>query len=146
MSEKGLTNISLKKINKSKVYQYIYRKKTTSKLQIVEKHYICITMEKKEMQHKDIVAELARRLERGEADVEALADGFASLLKEHCGALETVAVPGFGKFEGEKLMERVEVDSASGRRMLYPPEIRMTFVPGTRLKTRIAEKGEAGDE
>ena len=25
MSEKGLTNISLKKINKSKVYQYIYR-------------------------------------------------------------------------------------------------------------------------
>ena len=35
------------------------------------------------MQHKDIVAELARRLERGEADVEALADGFASLLKEH---------------------------------------------------------------
>ena len=94
-------------------------------------------MEKKEMQHKDIVAELARRLERGEADVEALADGFASLLKEHCGALETVAVPG---------LERVEVDSASGRRMLYPPEIRMTFVPGTRLKTRIAEKGEAGDE
>ena len=36
MSEKGLTNISLKKINKSKVYQYIYRKKTTSKLQIVQ--------------------------------------------------------------------------------------------------------------
>ena len=55
-------------------------------------------------------------------------------------------MPGFGKFEGEKLMERVEVDSASGRRMLYPPEIRMTFVLGTRLKTRIAEKGEAGDE
>ena len=36
MSEKGLTNISLKKINKSKVYQYIYRKKMTSKLQIVQ--------------------------------------------------------------------------------------------------------------
>ena len=35
-SEKGLTNISLKKINKSKVYQYIYRKKKTSKQQIVQ--------------------------------------------------------------------------------------------------------------
>ena len=34
MSEKGLTNISLKKINKSKVYQYIYRKK--KKQQIVQ--------------------------------------------------------------------------------------------------------------
>ena len=36
MSEKGLTNISLKKINKSKVYQYIYRKKKASKQQIVQ--------------------------------------------------------------------------------------------------------------
>lgn len=36
MSEKGLTNISVKKINRSKVYQYIYRKKITSKLQIVQ--------------------------------------------------------------------------------------------------------------
>ena len=36
MSEKGLTNISVKKINRAKVYQYIYRKKITSKLQIVQ--------------------------------------------------------------------------------------------------------------
>lgn len=36
MSEKGLTTISLKKINKSNVYHYIYQKKVTSKLQIVQ--------------------------------------------------------------------------------------------------------------
>lgn len=36
MIEKGLTNISVKKINRSKVYQCIYRKKITSKLQIVQ--------------------------------------------------------------------------------------------------------------
>lgn len=36
MSEKGLTNINLKKINKSKVYRSIYRNKATSKLQIVQ--------------------------------------------------------------------------------------------------------------
>lgn len=36
MSEKGLTTINLKKINKSNVYQYIYKKKVTSKLQIVQ--------------------------------------------------------------------------------------------------------------
>ena len=36
MNEKGLTNISVKKINRSKVYQYIYRRKITSKLQIVQ--------------------------------------------------------------------------------------------------------------
>ena len=36
MSEKGLTTISLKKINRSKVYQYIYRSGQTSKMQIVQ--------------------------------------------------------------------------------------------------------------
>ena len=36
MSEKGLPTIALKKINRSKIYQYIYRSKLTSKLQIVQ--------------------------------------------------------------------------------------------------------------
>ena len=36
MNEKSMTTISLKKINRSKVYQYIYRQKSTSKLQIVQ--------------------------------------------------------------------------------------------------------------
>ena len=36
MSEKGLTTIALKKINRSKIYQYIYRSKLNSKLQIVQ--------------------------------------------------------------------------------------------------------------
>lgn len=36
MSKKGLTTIALKKINRSKIYQYIYRNKLTSKLQIVQ--------------------------------------------------------------------------------------------------------------
>lgn len=36
MSEKGSTTIALKKINRSKIYQYIYRSKLTSKLQIVQ--------------------------------------------------------------------------------------------------------------
>lgn len=36
MSEKGLTTISLKKINRSKVYQYIYKAKSSAKLKIVQ--------------------------------------------------------------------------------------------------------------
>ena len=35
MKEKGMTTITLKKINRAKVYQYIYQKRETSKLQIV---------------------------------------------------------------------------------------------------------------
>lgn len=36
MREKGMTTITLKKINRSRVYQYIYDQKETSKLQIVQ--------------------------------------------------------------------------------------------------------------
>lgn len=36
MTEKGLTTLNIKKLNKSKVYHDIYRKKVTSKLQIVQ--------------------------------------------------------------------------------------------------------------
>ncbi|MDD3219358.1 MAG: ROK family transcriptional regulator [Lachnospiraceae bacterium] len=36
MNEKGLTTINLKQINRAKVYQYIYKKEATSKLQIVQ--------------------------------------------------------------------------------------------------------------
>ena len=35
MKEKGVTTITLKKINKEKVYQYIYHEKQTAKQQIV---------------------------------------------------------------------------------------------------------------
>ena len=43
MSEKGLTTIALKKINRSKIYQYIYRSKLTSKLQIVQDLQMCLS-------------------------------------------------------------------------------------------------------
>lgn len=36
MREKGMTTITLKKINRDRVYQYIYNQKETSKLQIVQ--------------------------------------------------------------------------------------------------------------
>ena len=36
MAEKSVTTITLKKINKKNVYQYIYRKRQTSKQQIVQ--------------------------------------------------------------------------------------------------------------
>ena len=36
MREKGMTTITLKRINRDKVYQYIYKQKETSKLQIVQ--------------------------------------------------------------------------------------------------------------
>jgi nucleoid DNA-binding protein len=51
--------------------------------------------------------------------------------------LDTVAVPGFGNFEPVKHLEQVVTDRVSGQRMLLPPEIELTFHPGTKLRGQI---------
>ena len=51
MSEKGLTTISLKKINRSKVYQYIYKTKAVSKQQIVQDLTMGLSMHSGTLEH-----------------------------------------------------------------------------------------------
>ena len=82
---------------------------------------------------KAFVAELARRLGRDRKETETLRQA----LRQHCGELDTVAVPGFGNFEPVKHLEQVVTDRVSGQRMLLPPEIELTFHPGTKLRGQI---------
>lgn len=96
------------------------------------------------MENKEFIAELSKRIGRPELDVIALVEGFANILKEKCGALESVAIPGFGKFSGEKIMERVETDLDTGKKTLFPPEVKLQFEPSTILKNKISGKG--GDD
>ena len=103
-------------------------------------------MKQNDKQHKEMLAELAMRLGRSDTDVAALMEGFSSMLKDRCGALDTIAIPGFGKIAGEKLMEHVGTDLSTGKRVLYPPEIRLAFEPSMLLKTHIAEKGDSDGE
>ena len=96
------------------------------------------------MENKEFIAELSKRIGRPESDVIALVEGFANILKEKCRALESVAIPGFGKFSGEKIMERVETDLDTGKKTLFPPEVKLQFEPSTILKNKISGKG--GDD
>ena len=86
---------------------------------------------------KAFVAELARRLGRDRKETETLLDGLRQALRQHCGELDTVAVPGFGNLEPVKHLEQVVTDRVSGQRMLLPPEIELTFHPGTKLRGQI---------
>ncbi len=107
---------------------------------------LSMTMKANDKQHKEFVAQLAGRLNCSDADAGALYDAFASMVKEHCAALDTVAIPSFGKIKGVKMMEHVEADAETGKRMLFPPKISIGFEPSTILKTRIAEKGDGNGE
>ena len=90
------------------------------------------------MENKEFIAELSKRIGRPESDVIALVEGFANILKEKCGALESVAIPGFGKFSGEKIMERVETDLDTGKKTLFPQ-------PFQELQVDLTEQASPGN-
>ena len=89
------------------------------------------------MDNKRLQDTIAKRMGRSNADVAKLMDALVTTNKERCGELDSIAVPGFGTFEAKKKLERIVVNPGSGKRMLVPPKITLTFKPSTLLKTKI---------
>ena len=89
------------------------------------------------MESKELIDQIAARIERSSADTEKLLEGFVATLKERGRALDCIAVPGFGTFEAKKKSERVTVNPASGKKMLVPPKIALTFKASALLKSKL---------
>ena len=66
-----------------------------------------------------------------------VADDFSALLSESGSELDSIAIPGFGVFESKKRLERINVHPATGKRMLLPPKIVMSFKPSALLKQKL---------
>lgn len=91
------------------------------------------------MDNKQYIAALSKRTGRERRDTETLLQGLARALTHHCGLLDSVALPGFGTFIAVKHEEQLVTDHSSGALMLLPPEVELTFRPGTKLRSRIEE-------
>lgn len=89
------------------------------------------------MDTKQLQETIAKRMGRSGADVAKLMDALISTLKERCGELDSIAVPGFGTFEAKKKLERIVVNPGTGKRMLVPPKITLSFKPSALLKSKI---------
>lgn len=72
------------------------------------------------------------------ADTDTLVEAFAAVLRSCSTELDAVAVPSFGTFTTEKHDEEIRTDAATGRRTLFPPEIRMHFTPGAVLLRKLS--------
>ena len=59
------------------------------------------------METKGVIEELSKRLDRKSTDVSSLIDGFVSIIKEKCGNLDSIAIPGFGNFIPVKNVDEV---------------------------------------
>ncbi len=89
------------------------------------------------MDNKTLVDTLSKNLDISRDTVISLIDGLSAVVGE-CGAeLDSISIPAFGTFEPRKRMERVAVHPASGKRLLVPPKIVLSFKPSPVLKQRI---------
>jgi nucleoid DNA-binding protein len=89
------------------------------------------------MDSKTVMEKLARKLEIDREEVASLADALRDVLSERSVEMDSIAIPGFGSFEPRKRMERVAVHPSSGKRMLIPPKLLLTFRPSALLRQKI---------
>ena len=94
------------------------------------------------MDTKQLLGNLATRLEIEPATASRLLEGFTEVIAEECRNLNKVAIPGFGSFTGEKRDETVVRGLTTGRRLLLPPAIEVHFTAGGRLKNGLGEGHE----
>ncbi len=91
------------------------------------------------MDKKTIITTLAKQLSRDNKDITSLMDGFICVLKDNLGNLDTIAIPGFGEFIPEKQDERIALNKDTGKQMLLPPQITVSFKTSTALRKKISE-------
>lgn len=89
------------------------------------------------MDTKRLTEMLSKELEISKEEVDTLIEGLASVVGECASNLDTVNLSGFGSFEPRKRLERVAVHPASGKCLLVPPKIVLSFRPSTSLKQKI---------
>ena len=92
------------------------------------------------MDNRKFIEELSSRLDVSLATVSSLIDGLCDEFASTASNLDAIIVPGFGSFEPKLREERISVHPASGKRLLVPPRIYLTFKQSPVLKQKINGK------
>lgn len=89
------------------------------------------------MDNKTLTEILAKNLSISRETVAELIESMAANLGEIASDGDSVTIPSFGTFEPKKRMERIAIHPASGKRLLVPPKIVLTFRPTSILKQKV---------
>jgi len=91
------------------------------------------------MDSKTFTEQVARAAGLDKSEATAMLASFADIIASRCSEMDSVSLPGFGTFEPRKRMERIMVMPTTGRRMLLPPKVVLSFKPSALLKQRLRE-------
>lgn len=89
------------------------------------------------MDNKTFLETLSQRINAGKDETSEMIGVFCQVLSESALDGDTVTFPGFGSFEPRKRIERIAIHPSSGKRMLIPPKITLSFRPSTLLKQKV---------
>lgn len=85
------------------------------------------------MNHKQFIAELASKMNTNVGDISKINETFVNVITEYLKNLDSIAIPSFGKFEALKQDEKISIDLSTGKRILLPPVINISFTPASAL-------------
>ncbi|MFQ7039368.1 MAG: HU family DNA-binding protein [Barnesiella sp.] len=81
------------------------------------------------MDYKLFIENLQDRTGKDKKETEKYLGVLMQIMKEKCASMDSVSIQGFGTFEPRKKLERIAVNPATGKRMLIPPKIVLSFKP-----------------
>ena len=94
------------------------------------------------MDNKSLKKIISDEISKTGNEVDLLITGLINVIKDRCADMDSIAVPGFGLFEPRKRLERVNVHPSTGKRILIPPKITLTFKTSAVMKQRLKDTNE----
>ena len=98
---------------------------------------ITIYTEQRNMNNKEVITDLATRLDEKAKETQRLASIFSTVFAESLEEGDSLSLQGFGTFEVKKKLERIVTNPTNKQRMLVPPKLALSFKPSNILKDKI---------
>lgn len=96
------------------------------------------------MTHKELISEMAQRLDFTQSKVSDLLDATVNVLNEKLSGNAQVSIQNFGVFETRKRSERISVNPQTQQRYLVPPSVVAIFKPASGIKEQLKTMEEDG--
>lgn len=92
------------------------------------------------MDTKQLIKNISGKTGRSVDETEKQLDALINVFKERCAEEDSIAIPGFGTFEPRKRQERINIHPSSGKRILIPPKVVLTFKMSAIMKQKLRTK------
>ncbi|MDE5790436.1 MAG: HU family DNA-binding protein [Muribaculaceae bacterium] len=89
------------------------------------------------MDNKQFIEILSERVGLDREQTARVIGDLCDVISETVVQEDCVVIPSFGSFEPKKKMERVVMHPSSGKKLLVPPRLTLSFKPSTLLKNEI---------